>query len=338
MVRVIDNFFPESILGQLDLYLLQMPMRYGWKANNTSDFHGHWNVDFTGHGHNNLADVSSMLTGPLRSAWYWINDEYLPLNRLIRCYMNGHTYGVDGYYHVDSERYAEDTVVVYLNDNWNPDWGGETNILSMLEPEISRSILPKKNRAIIFPSNQKHCARSVSRLCPELRRTLMFKTRREQSDTYENLSAKLFKLGATKFSHKKGTLHDHLMRVYELLEIRKLPHEICVGGGIHSIFGTNAYKNCIIPISEAETLQDNVFTSRAIALAIMFSSIDRPSTLETPIQIDENKTILRTRSMELLEVPRDAFDALRYIEAANLYDQNYLNEYPNLQHFWEKSI
>jgi SM-20-related protein len=42
--------------------------------------------------------------------------------------------------------------------------------------DILASIYPKPNRLIVFPGAIPHVARGISRTCPKLRITLMFKT------------------------------------------------------------------------------------------------------------------------------------------------------------------
>ena len=102
---------------------------------------------------------------------------------LLKAYVNGYTYGTDAYLHRDdswiTKQYGKnsvsETIIVYLNENWNPDWAGETVIVSE-EGEIELSILPKKNKVLVFDSNKLHAARPVSRSCPELRMVLVLKT------------------------------------------------------------------------------------------------------------------------------------------------------------------
>lgn len=334
----IDNFFPEHIYDALVKTYQNPYLTYGWKAHKTNDAHGHWNQDFGGSHADNLADISHRLSGPTLLAWEWMKEEIIHFDKLIRCYINGHTYGVEGYFHKDSERSDETTIVVYLVDEWKPDWAGETVLLGQ-DGNIEESYLPKKNRALLFAGNRLHCARGVSRSFTGLRKTLMFKCRATRSDNFEKLSEYLVKKGALGFGHKKGTLHDHLVRVYQILETAGFSKDICFGGGLHSVFGTNVYNNSLIKPDDINALGE-YFSDRAAALAIMFHSIDRPSTLETPLQLDESSALIRTRSNELMMVPLDAFDALRAIECANLLDQDSLDKdrYPNLHQFWIRKV
>src|SRR5262249_28305801 len=114
---------------------------------------------------------------PLSAAWKTLRDRHLWDGVLIRCYLNGYTYGTEGYFHTDSARSTDRTSVIYVVDEWEPDWAGELAFLDA-QAEITRSVLPKRNRAVIFPSNVLHAARSVSRKCSVLRKALIFKTRK----------------------------------------------------------------------------------------------------------------------------------------------------------------
>lgn len=95
--------------------------------------------------------------------------------RLIRCYANGHTYGVDANIHYDDIRENTKTFIFYLMKEWNIDWGGETIFWNRQTREIVKSVIPKSNRLLEFPSFLWHGARPMSRYCNKLRITLMFK-------------------------------------------------------------------------------------------------------------------------------------------------------------------
>ena len=95
---------------------------------------------------------------------------------LMRCYANGQPYGSDGSLHTDSASPRSFTSVYYPHGRWSPNWGGETLFFNQEETDIVASIYPKPNRLVIFSGTVPHVARGVSRICPVLRITLMFKT------------------------------------------------------------------------------------------------------------------------------------------------------------------
>jgi hypothetical protein len=71
-------------------------------------------------------------------------------------------------------------------------------------------------------------------------------------------------------------------------------------------------------------------------LASSFSFIDRPATLEDPVAKKDTAVVLKVRSGIDVMVPEEQFEALRLIEAANLYDQDVLDKdkYPSLYDLW----
>jgi SM-20-related protein len=182
-IVVVDDFLPPNAFENLVRFISNEPMIYGARSNFRTDPHGHWSRNFVTAGRLNLADVSGDLEGneeaaPLNSAWKFLRDTRLENELLIRCYLNGYTYGTDGYFHADSERADEHTTIVYMNDYWEPDWAGETVFLGK-DGDIVKSFLPRTNRAVIFPADIQHAGRSVSRKCMVLRKALIFKSRKK---------------------------------------------------------------------------------------------------------------------------------------------------------------
>lgn len=336
MLKVLDNFFTEEILNELLLDYRNIQMKYGWPSNKKTDPHGHWNFDFGKCSSLNLADIKDKLPNNLKKIENYIKDKVDILNDaiLIRCYINGHTYGVDGYYHTDSDRPDEITFVFYLvNDKWKFDWGGETSFITPNEEVYS--VIPKKNRAVIFQANILHCARGVSRKYTGLRKTLMFKFRKKRSDNFEKLSKFLFANNALNYEHSNGSLHDHLVRTYQLLENGNLPEYVCFAAGLHSVFGTSIYKNKLLNLEEDKDLIINEFGEKTFELVSYFSKINRPKTLET---YDDNNIEFNDGSFVKLD--DDIILNLKYIECANLEDQKSLNieKYPNLYNLWHNNV
>jgi len=112
----------------------------------------------------------------LHTFWSGLAKTALKGHTLVRCYANGHTFGSDGSLHTDSVSPRSFTSIYYPHDRWSPNWGGETVFFNREETDIVASIYPKPNRLLIFQGAIPHVARGVSRICPVLRVTLMFKT------------------------------------------------------------------------------------------------------------------------------------------------------------------
>jgi len=124
-------------------------------------------------------------------------------------------------------------------------------------------------------------------------------------------------IGANKRAHKNGTLANHLIRVYHLIKSSGMNDIVALAGGLHSVYGTNAFKDKVL--EKSDTILKDTFGSEVDRLVRLFSEIDRPNVLENP-------------DGSLSEV--DLF-LMQAIECANLYDQGELNpdKYPNLCKF-----
>jgi hypothetical protein len=337
-VVVVDDFLRPSTFAELSQCISNKPLLYGSRSNPRTDPHGHWSWNFVTAGPLNLSDVSGDLeenaeAGPVHSAWKFLRDTRLENDLLIRCYLSAYTYGTDGYFHADSERPDEHTTIVYMNDYWEPDWAGETVFLDT-DGEVVKSVLPRANRAVIFPSRVQHAGRSVSRKCTVLRKALIFKSRSRRSIEFEKLSSFLRHVGAVNYGHESGTLHDHLVRTFSILETKGFDSTVCFGGGLHSIYGTNVYRHCVLTPSDQAKIVDE-FGPRAEELVRLFSELDRPRTLESPLDLKSDSAVVELRSGRTLVLDRQSFDDLRKIECANQMDQDSLAQYSALLEFWK---
>lgn len=230
-------------------------MNFGWKSNiNKSYDHGHWNTVLAAQPEKNgRVDVSRI--NPLFTSKNFISDswreiqEVIGKRNLVRCYINGYTYGTDSYAHYDEhalyKEYSEflgasETILIYLNDEWHHDYGGETVFFDE-NNEIKLSVLPKLGRTVVFNSDILHAARPVTRMYGGLREVLVFKTSKYTEDGKEDLFQMLFK----KYSgvqHSGGTLFEHLVGTYKLLKEIGCANDICLAGLLHSCMGTESFQ------------------------------------------------------------------------------------------------
>jgi hypothetical protein len=292
--------------------------------------YAHWNYDVAKAPTSNGLDVSDKIDGLYLEAWEHIKANLLPDHVLIRCYANAHTYGVEGYPHTDSSRNHDTTVVVYMNKNWRREWGGETVIYD--GNKIVHAELPEFNRALVFNGADWHCARSVTRICPEQRRTLMFKCAKVNADpSRDRLQEFLQSAGADNHDHITGSLQHHLLMTYDILKAAGMPDGVCLAGGAHSIFGTNAFnKVCLSPERRDELVK--VIGLPATELVEIFGKIDRPDTLAENIGADGAD--LRLTDGGTVRVNRLQLEALINIECANLDEQGELNKIRPLKEYW----
>jgi len=177
-IELIDDFFSEETYLRLLSFTDRLPMHPCARSNPETDPHGHWLTVLSSTDRFNIQDATDKLPVDLKPAWEELR-RVIKHKSLVTSYMNGHTYGTEGYFHRDWHEEGYTTCIVYLlRDEWDPDWGGETVFIDD-DKNIRASIFPKANRVVVFPSNLNHCARGVSRKFNGIRKTLMFKTRLE---------------------------------------------------------------------------------------------------------------------------------------------------------------
>jgi hypothetical protein len=240
---------------------------------------------------------------------------------LMRCYTNAHTYGVEGYPHTDSKRTADQTVVLYLNHYWRREWGGETVLYD--GQDIAHAEIPYYNRALMFPGIAWHAAKGVSRICTDLRMTLMFKVAPKDADPLRDDLQKFLKaVGAREKAHSGRSLMNHLLCTYDYLKLAGQSQTVCLAGGLHSIFGTNYYTDVTVKPEDREQVV-NFAGEDAVKLIELFSTQNRPRVLEDYL----------TGAIPA-DIDKDTMDALCAIEGANLMDQSGLDTWPKLKEFW----
>ena len=330
-LKQIPQVFPEALLEDVRNHISTVPWKYGWASNKSIEF-THWNHDFTDAPVYNSLDIADQLPEPIASAWHYVKQQFLGDQALLRCYVNSHTYGVEGYPHVDSKRDADHTLVVYMNPEWRRDWGGETMVYDGYN--IVHAELPKYNKGLVFPGAQTHQARSVTRICPAQRITLMFKhCPRNVDPIRDNIQRFVTALGAHKIKHSGRNLATHLLNTYDSLKANGYDQTTCSAGALHSIFGTNAFKHQTLQLQDRAQVV-NVIGEEATVLVELFHKIRRPNTLERALatktkQVDGNDG-------SLISLTETQLNRLCAIEAANLSDQKALKNYEHLRKFITK--
>jgi Rps23 Pro-64 3,4-dihydroxylase Tpa1-like proline 4-hydroxylase len=178
---LVDGYLPEEQLAKLqEFFQTNVLWTYGWQSNREKVPFSHWNHDFLKTHRQNQSNEEQMLLEnealePIRALWLKLKSDQLKDHSLVRCYANAHTFGIEGYPHVDSRKPGNYTTIVYINPMWKPEWAGETVFINDLG-DITHAVLPKPGRITIFDGRITHAARGLSRICPAMRVTLMFKT------------------------------------------------------------------------------------------------------------------------------------------------------------------
>ena len=132
MITVVDNAIPENLYKPFSDHIHSQPMYYVWKnPEGIDEPRGHLTIPLSKSGFDSSLENEHHLKPPVREVWDFIKPN-LKNKDLITCYVNGHTYGLDGYYHVDAstkyhdmEKYDYTTFILYINEEWIPEWGGE---------------------------------------------------------------------------------------------------------------------------------------------------------------------------------------------------------------------
>ena len=141
----------------------------------------------------------------------------------------------------------------------------------------------------------------------------------------------LKRVGAFKKQHNRRmglTLGEHLTNTYDDLKRMGADEDVALAGGLHSIYGTNAFRNQTLDAEKRPVLK-GLFGERAERLAWTFSQINRP-------QCFEGQALKNWKTGEAVEVSEEDLKDLMLIEVANLSDNGSdLSKFPNLKRFYE---
>ena len=106
-------------------------------------------------------------TGLIKKIWDFINESLVDDGIFVkpeRAILNLYNHGDSSWYHKDSDNPDDWTVILFLNDHWDINWGGDFSLAQ--DNEIIQSFSPTPGKFIAFKSNILHAARPVSREAP----------------------------------------------------------------------------------------------------------------------------------------------------------------------------
>lgn len=112
---------------------------------------------------------------PINRLWQRLRDEFIPEHGLLDVYASGRPFGdrVD-VHHGSSESTEQFTAIICANLEWKDSWSGE--MLFYDESHECVAVRHRPGRLIIFGSNIKYVAHPPSQECPDLLKTIVFKT------------------------------------------------------------------------------------------------------------------------------------------------------------------
>jgi len=288
-IRQIDSSISKDISESFQY------LKYGWPSATGGDLR-HWNMMIREIEPPYLFDMRTMpeWTEILEETYNAIGIDW-PIQR---AYVNGYTYGTDAGSHTDSHHLLKDvpmkTAIVYLNDEWDLDWGGETALFE--NGEIIRSVLPKPGRVFIFDSHMLHAARPLSKTFHGIRKILALKY---YDPKYTTPFLQYLHDHTKGHDHSGRTFLHHLFSVAYIASKHKFDDDVIKACYFHSIYGTEYYK-----FDNEKVTRDDV---RKHSGEKSESLVHEFCTLK-----NRTDTILKSDSLEL-----------KQIEYANLVDQNH---------------
>jgi SM-20-related protein len=177
-IQQFDDALPADLYADLVQGSRRLRWRFGWNtpSNPTAQY---WHHEVGYGDKNNDKDVSARVEEHPVKAFHayqaWLRSALVPADtKILRFYLNAHTYGTDGWPHTDADRENELTTVLYLVPSWKPEWAGETVVFDD-EGDIDAAVMPRPNRLLTFPSNRLHAPRPLTKEYGGLRVVLVVK-------------------------------------------------------------------------------------------------------------------------------------------------------------------
>lgn len=181
-LEILDDVVPASLARSIADLLGQPIWKFGHQSNGSRDRFSFWSTKFAGGDGNSrvscLGELSkSEAFAPILGLWEMLERTLLVGHEPLRVYANAHTYGSEGYVHVDNqdtENYF--STIYYAHPTWLANWAGDLAFYDVERCDTVASIFPKPGRVVSFPGYIPHCVRAPSRDCPEIRLSLVFKS------------------------------------------------------------------------------------------------------------------------------------------------------------------
>lgn len=190
-IQVYDGALTDALQGEVLAHLHEPGWAFGAYSDASPNASRYWYKHFAGYVRDGqeartaqgVEDELAASSAVISAVWRQMKSGPLAGHSLTRCYANGYPAGSEGGLHLDSNVPDHFTAIYYPHTSWHPNFAGETVFFAADGSDIILSVYPKPNRLVVFPGVIPHVARGVSRTCPQLRVTLMFKTARSSFPT-----------------------------------------------------------------------------------------------------------------------------------------------------------
>jgi SM-20-related protein len=181
-IQIHDGLIPAELQTAVAALMRQPNWAYGWKSNAEKDKYSFWHRHFAGGDLNSrVSCLEQLRTNPQHASvyqvWDLLSKTILQGHEPLRAYGNGHTFGCEGYIHVDNrdtDNYF--STIIYTNPDWKAPWGGETLFYTLDEKDIIKAAAALPFRIVSFPGHIPHKANAPARDCPHFRSALVFKS------------------------------------------------------------------------------------------------------------------------------------------------------------------
>ena len=186
-IYLYEDVLQEPLRSEVAEFLKSTSWQFGGTSDKTGRSYPYWYKHFAGVFDQKdlgteIRDCSDRLEREapiIATVWDYLKDRIFRDHILVRCYANSYPYGSEGAVHLDADDPRHYTAIFYPNSIWDLNWAGETIFFRLQQPpEILTAVWPRPNRLVLFQGIIPHVARGISRSCPLLRTTLMFKTRK----------------------------------------------------------------------------------------------------------------------------------------------------------------
>ncbi|MDM0122213.1 2OG-Fe(II) oxygenase [Variovorax arabinosiphilus] len=186
-VRIYDDLVPHGLFSRLVGLLAWVPMYCLKRTERDAAAHPldlYWYYPVLTVNDRYIDDAEPSLEElpenmfPVRELWGVVRGLVGSAVRLYEIEYTANAFGTEGHPHYDSPRETlrstHVTAIVYCNEEWRPEWAGETAVFDDRQ-DIHRAVIPKPGRICLIFGDPLHAARGIARICPHPRRVLVFK-------------------------------------------------------------------------------------------------------------------------------------------------------------------